>query len=56
MRLVSELPLEMLKYLFVRRFIFAGWKGIAFASTQSFSRFMRILKMIEKQNREMAQK
>ncbi|TLP42336.1 glycosyltransferase family 2 protein [Cohaesibacter sp. CAU 1516] len=50
LRLVSEFPLEMAKYLFVRRFIFAGWKGVAFASTQSFSRFMRILKMLEKRN------
>ncbi|WP_310621314.1 glycosyltransferase family 2 protein [Flexibacterium corallicola] len=47
LRLVTEYPLEMLKYLFVRRFIFGGWKGFAFASTQSFSRFIRILKMIE---------
>ncbi|WP_114010797.1 glycosyltransferase family 2 protein [Cohaesibacter intestini] len=50
LRLVSEFPVEMVKYLFVRRFIFAGWKGIAFASTQSFSRFMRILKMLEKRS------
>ncbi|SFU05432.1 Glycosyltransferase involved in cell wall bisynthesis [Pseudovibrio denitrificans] len=49
LRLVTELPVEMLKYLFVRRFIFAGWKGFAFAATQSFSRFSRILKMLEKQ-------
>ncbi|WP_068086550.1 glycosyltransferase family 2 protein [Polycladidibacter stylochi] len=48
-RLLTEIPIEMLKYLFVRRFIFAGWKGIAFATTQSFSRFMRILKMLEQQ-------
>ena len=47
-RLVTEMPVEMFKYLFVRRFIFAGWKGVAFAATQSFSRFMRILKMVEK--------
>lgn len=46
-RLVTELPVEMFKYLFVRRFIFAGWKGFAFAATQSFSRFTRILKMLE---------
>ncbi|HAS25337.1 MAG TPA: glycosyltransferase [Vibrio sp.] len=49
MRLVTEFPVEMLKYLFVRRFIFAGWKGIAFATTQSFARFYRILKLLEKQ-------
>ena len=48
-RLVFELPLEMLKYLFVRRFIFGGWKGFAFATTQAFARFARILKMIEQQ-------
>ncbi|MDD7910886.1 glycosyltransferase family 2 protein [Pseudovibrio exalbescens] len=47
LRLITEFPVEMFKYLFVRRFIFAGWKGFAFAATQSFSRFMRILKMLE---------
>ncbi|WP_186392093.1 MULTISPECIES: glycosyltransferase family 2 protein [unclassified Pannonibacter] len=49
LRLVTEFPVEMLKYLIMRRFIFAGWKGYAFATIQSFGRFVRILKMLDKQ-------
>ena len=48
LRLVIELPLEILKFYLIRAFIFGGWKGFAFSVVQSFGRFSRILKMVEK--------
>ena len=55
-RLVTELPVEFLKFYFVRGFVWAGFKGMCFAGIQSYARSVRIRKMladaIEKRNSE----
>lgn len=47
-RLVTEFPVEFLKFYLVRRFVFGGWKGFAFSMVQAFARFARILQMLER--------
>jgi glycosyltransferase involved in cell wall biosynthesis len=46
LRLITEYPMEFLKFYFVRRFVFAGWKGLCFSAIQAFSRLVRIKKML----------
>jgi glycosyltransferase involved in cell wall biosynthesis len=45
-RLVTELPVEFLKFYFVRGFVWAGFKGMCFAGIQSYARSVRIRKML----------
>lgn len=45
-RLLTEFPIEFLKFYFVRGFIWAGYKGIFFAAIQSYARAVRIKKML----------
>lgn len=46
MRLLTELPIEFLKFYFVRGFVWAGVKGMFFAAIQSYARTVRIKKML----------
>jgi hypothetical protein len=47
LRFWVEFPLVTLKVLIVRRHIFGGWKGVAFAVTVGFARWLRIVKLLE---------
>lgn len=48
-RLFTEIPMEFLKFYFIRSFVFGGKKGFIFSAVQSFARFMRIVQMLEQQ-------
>ena len=50
-RLFTEIPVTMFKLLVLRRHIFGGWKGWALAVCVGFARFLRIVKMLEKQEK-----
>ncbi len=52
LRLVLEMPLSFLKFYFLRRHLFGGWKGFMFSLTAAFSRTLRIAKMLEKHGHE----
>jgi glycosyltransferase involved in cell wall biosynthesis len=48
LRLWVEFPLVLVKVLIVRRHALGGWKGLAFAVTVAFTRFLRIVKLLER--------
>ncbi len=48
LRLPFEMPLAFLKFYFLRRHLFGGWKGFMFALTAAFARTLRIAKMLER--------
>jgi glycosyltransferase involved in cell wall biosynthesis len=50
LRLITEYPLEFLKFYLVRRFVFAGWKGLCFSAIQAYARFVRIRNMLAIKN------
>ena len=45
-RLVVEAPVQFLKFWLVRRHVFGGWKGFAFAGIAAFGRWLRIVKLL----------
>ncbi|MEM7189751.1 MAG: glycosyltransferase family 2 protein [Pseudomonadota bacterium] len=47
-RLPVEMPLQFLKFYFLRRHLFGGWKGFMFALTAAFARTLRLAKMLER--------
>lgn len=47
-RLPFEMPISFLKFYLFRRHITGGWRGFVFAMVASFSRMMRIAKMLER--------
>ena len=47
-RLIFEMPIAFLKFYFLRRHIFGGWKGFMFSLTAAFARTLRIAKMLER--------
>lgn len=47
-RLVTEAPIQFLKFWLARRHVFGGWKGFAFAGIAAFGRWLRIVKMLSK--------
>lgn len=49
-RLWVEFPLVLFKGLIGRRHITGGWKGFAFATVIAFARFLRIVKMLARQD------
>lgn len=49
-RLPFEMPLAFLKFYFLRRHIFGGWKGFVFALSAAFARTLRIAKILERQD------
>lgn len=51
-RLPVELPLQFLKFYFMRRHVTGGWKGFVFALTAAFARTLRIAKMLERLDRD----
>ena len=51
-RLVFEMPLSFLKFYFLRRHVFGGWKGFMFALSAAFCRALRLAKLLEAQERE----
>ena len=48
LRLPFEMPFAFLKFYFLRRHLFGGWKGFMFALTAAFARTLRIAKMLER--------
>jgi len=48
LRLPVEMPLQFLKFYFLRGHLFGGWKGFMFALTASFARTLRLAKMLER--------
>ncbi|MGF1445658.1 MAG: glycosyltransferase family 2 protein [Pikeienuella sp.] len=46
LRLVVEFPLAFLKFYFLRRHVFGGSKGFAFAMIAAFGRWLRIAKLL----------
>ena len=47
-RLIFEMPIAFVKFYFLRRHIFGGWKGFMFSLTAAFARTLRIAKMLER--------
>ncbi|GMG83903.1 glycosyltransferase family 2 protein [Paralimibaculum aggregatum] len=52
LRLVVELPMAFLKFYLLRRHVTGGWKGFAFALTAGFARWLRVVKLLERQGLE----
>ena len=52
LRLFTEFPLTLLRMLVLRRHLFGGWKGWALSVSVAFARFLRIVKMLEKQEKD----
>lgn len=50
LRLPLEFPLTFVKAFVLRRHLFGGWKGFAFATVQAFFRTVRLIKMLERAN------
>jgi len=48
LRLAGEFPLAFLKFYLLRRHVTGGWKGFAFAMIAAFARWLRILKLLER--------
>ena len=51
LRLIVEMPVSFLKFYFLRRHVFGGWKGFMFALTAAFARTLRVAKMLERNER-----
>lgn len=49
LRLVGELPATFLKVWLLRRHVFGGWKGFAFAGVIAFARWLRIVKLLARE-------
>lgn len=52
LRLPFEMPVAFLKFYFLRRHVFGGWKGFMFSLTAAFARTLRIAKMLERQDND----
>jgi len=49
LRLVTEGPVVFLKTWLLRRHVFGGWKGFAFAGVIAFARWLRIVKLLARE-------
>jgi glycosyltransferase involved in cell wall biosynthesis len=48
LRLPVEMPVAFLRFYLLRRHFTGGWRGLVFALASAFARFMRIAKMLER--------
>lgn len=51
LRLWVEFPAVFVKMMVARRHVFGGWKGLAFSVVVAWARFLRIVKLLEAQEK-----